>query len=267
MRSVTQLGLFLGVFVVGGAGGAGILHVVSTTPKAERGEVARWKAPRARTLEETPTDEQRLEELRHALARLGVRTDSEAMDSTALDAETPRADEAEAALAKDAEALSGESAAEVLARLEREYKAVLATRAEEVRAAQAAPPEPEAVAIAREEPPAPQVIAPLLGAPEPAANAHLAQNSNVQIVQGDVVAGDVHTTTVNETSTNQIAIHQYQQLFLVSQGAVSGQRYAPSSAPPQRQRGPSPQDSNPWAGVDYGSHYANPWGSPFGRRP
>ncbi len=263
-----QLGLLLGVFVIGGAGGAGLLHVVSTKPPAERGAVAHWKAPRAPTLEEPPTDEQRLEELRQALARLGVRTDSDPMSSAPLDADASQADEAEAAVGNDAEALSGESAAEVLARLEREYKAVLASRAEEVRAAQAVPPEPEASAVAREEPPVPpRASAALPSALDQATTARLAQNSSVQIVQGDVVAGDVHTTTVNETYTNQIAIHQYQQLLLVSQGGVSGQRYAPSSPPPPRQQGPSPQDSNPWAGVDYGSHYANPWGSPFGRRP
>ena len=274
MTSSIRLGLMAGIFVAGGFGGAVALHVSRVQEPA---------SPEKRAADSAPVVSQRgaldLDELRAALASLGVsaqRDEAEAVQllthqKSAADASTAEDD---AAGDVTAEAAAGEAAADILRRLEEDYRASLQRKHSEFSQAALASNASQA---------ADPLHAPLHDAPSQAPGVGQADQlpretfpapvaaraEPTQAVQGNVHYGDTNLTTLQETHVQETHLSQtainYQQLFLLAPQAISNARVA--SPAPQRRPGASPQDSNPWASVDYGSHYANPWGSSFSGRP
>ncbi|HSC86095.1 MAG TPA: hypothetical protein VLC09_02445 [Polyangiaceae bacterium] len=233
-----------------------------------------------------------LSRLERLVARLEAEDRARRHDDTAEGSgDASRDARSDAAADQDAAAAApvGESAAELLARLERDYQAaraqdrmgadstdplLLATNSETstlpatvpaplpatAEPAQALPAADQAVP-SQAVPSVPQPVA----VPQPMAVARLDQ-TNIGTIHNET---HVHETHVHETQLNQVSmVTQYQQLLLIG-ASTSGSRSTSSSSSTAapRKPGPSPNDSNPWASTDYSSHYANPWGPIFGRRP
>lgn len=268
MSSSVRLGLMAGIFVAGGFGGAALQVSSSPVPPNEQRSTSNAPAPRQ---EQRALD---LEELRTALTRLGWNAQSSAPAQATVPA-------SQAPVEADApvETSGGEAASDILRRLEEDYRASLQRKPAEAKTALlSAAPADVSIGTA-----SPELQREALGAatdgrdvaaPGPSvgqtrepgrfAQAEPPASAPSDVHYGDTNVTTVHQTNVQETHINQTAIAYQQLLLLAPQGVPSSRSPSPA---PQRRPGISPQDSNPWASVDYGSHYANPWGSSFSGRP
>ncbi len=262
MSIKAQLTLLGGVFLIGGLGGAGLLHAMS---------------PEERSSDKRASDD-----------APGERAHRARQAAAPIDGRVAKGAERVEATPKDPGI--GLAVTDVIGTLEAEYQASL-TRPDERAAVPPAPQQaqlPEPAPVAERVAPAP--VEPTAPEPLPLAPVEVAAAEPVQVVQGDVNMGNTNVTNVTNVTetTNQVSQlvvmgspfypgAYYPAPAYVGQPYVApthagqpgyGQRRTQAGAPQKPVQGSiTARDRSPWGSTDYSTHYENPWGPTWGRHP
>ncbi len=260
MSVKAQLALLGGVFLIGGLGGASLLHTMSQEERSS---------------DERASDDEPAE--RAARARQAA---------APVDGRVAKVAEGVEATPKDPGI--GLAVTDVIGTLEAAYQASLARPDERA----AVPPAPQQAQL-REPAPVADRVAPAPVEPtatELEAPVEVAAAEPVQVVQGDVNMGNTNVTNVTNVTetTNQVSQlvvmgspyypgAYYPGPTYVDQPYVAptyagqpgyGQRRTQAVAPQKPVQGSiTARDRSPWGSTDYSTHYENPWGPTWGRHP